>query len=187
LIVFITPCVLHAGILHIFTNLVSQTMIGYTCESTWGLWWTMFFYFGTTIGASLLSCVGSPCSVSVGASGALLGIIGAYMAWIILNWNNRELLPQPLPRMCTMIWWLIIIFIIGLSVTGIDNYAHLGGWLSGLLLGFSFCRSTDSVECLRGKINYCRITCICLTIAFMLSLLFSSFFAISTSMCAPCW
>eukprot|EP00483_Globobulimina_turgida_P003700 UN03706 len=100
---FFTPALLHAGILHIFTNLVSQTMIGYSCELHWGTYRMAMFYFGTAFGATLLSCVGSPGSVSVGASGALLGIIGAYMSWILLNWNNRDLLPQPCPRMCTMI------------------------------------------------------------------------------------
>jgi len=184
---FVSPALLHSGILHIFTNLVSQTMIGYTCEFTWGTWKTFGFYFGTAIGASLLSCVGSPCSVSVGASGALLGIIGAYMAWIILNWNNSVVLPQPGQRMCMMVWWLFIIFIIGLSVTGIDNWAHFGGWLSGLLLGFSFCQYSQSVECLQGRMNYCRIFCVVLTIIYMTSLLFSSFFGVSTALCAPCW
>ena len=43
---FFTPALLHAGILHIFTNLVSQTMIGYTCELHWGSWRMAFFYFG---------------------------------------------------------------------------------------------------------------------------------------------
>eukprot|EP00484_Ammonia_sp_Unknown_P001533 CAMPEP_0197021492 /NCGR_PEP_ID=MMETSP1384-20130603/2380_1 /TAXON_ID=29189 /ORGANISM="Ammonia sp." /LENGTH=263 /DNA_ID=CAMNT_0042449329 /DNA_START=29 /DNA_END=817 /DNA_ORIENTATION=+ len=135
---FFTPALLHAGILHIFTNLVSQTMIGYSCELHWGTKRMAMFYFVTAFGATLLSCVGSPTSVSVGASGALLGIIGAYMAWILLNWNNRDLLPQPCPRMCTMITWLFIIFMIGVSMTGIDNFAHFGGWLTGIIVGFAF-------------------------------------------------
>ena len=42
---FFTPALLHAGILHIFTNLVSQTMIGYTCELHWGMWRMFGFYF----------------------------------------------------------------------------------------------------------------------------------------------
>ena len=42
---FFTPALLHAGILHIFTNLVSQTMIGYTCELHWGFWRMFSFYF----------------------------------------------------------------------------------------------------------------------------------------------
>ena len=44
---FVTPALLHAGILHIFTNLVSQTMIGYTCEMHWGFWRMFIFYFAT--------------------------------------------------------------------------------------------------------------------------------------------
>ena len=87
-------------------------------------------------GATLLSCIGSPCTVSVGASGALLGIIGAHMSWLLCNWENRDKIRQPCQRMCTMIWWLFIIFMIGLGLTGegIDNWAHFGGWISGMLV-----------------------------------------------------
>ena len=46
---FITPAILHSGILHIFTNLVSQTMIGYTCELRWGTLRIAVFYFSTGI------------------------------------------------------------------------------------------------------------------------------------------
>ena len=46
---FISPAVLHAGILHIFTNMVSQTMIGYTCELHWGSIRMAAFYFATGI------------------------------------------------------------------------------------------------------------------------------------------
>lgn len=46
---FISPAFLHSGILHIFTNLVSQTMIGYTCELHWGFWRMFSFYFATGI------------------------------------------------------------------------------------------------------------------------------------------
>merc|ERR1711997_244531 len=103
------------------------------------------FYFATAFGATLLSSVASPASVSVGAS-------GAYMAWILLNWNNRDILPQPCPRMCTMITWLFIIFMIGISMSGIDNLAHLGGWISGVILGLAFNKSTLPLSCLEGKV-----------------------------------
>ena len=46
---FLTPAILHAGILHIFTNMVSQTMIGYTCEMHWGSVRMAIFYFATGI------------------------------------------------------------------------------------------------------------------------------------------
>eukprot|EP00484_Ammonia_sp_Unknown_P023013 CAMPEP_0197037014 /NCGR_PEP_ID=MMETSP1384-20130603/14333_1 /TAXON_ID=29189 /ORGANISM="Ammonia sp." /LENGTH=319 /DNA_ID=CAMNT_0042467261 /DNA_START=73 /DNA_END=1035 /DNA_ORIENTATION=+ len=182
---FFTPALLHAGILHIFTNLVSQTMIGYTCELHWGLWRMAGFYFATAFGATLLSCVGSPGSISVGASGALLGIIGAYMVWILLNWNNRDILPQPCPRMCTMITWLFIIFMIGISMTGIDNLAHLGGWLSGILLGFAFNTATMPISWLENRIKCIQITFAVLSIAYFIVLLAVTFFVVDSG--GECW
>jgi membrane associated rhomboid family serine protease len=184
---FITPAFLHAGILHIFTNLVSQTMIGYTCELHWGFWRMFSFYFATSFGATLLSCVGSPGSVSVGASGALLGVIGAYMAWILLNWNNRVLLPQPCQRMCTMIVWLFIIMMIGISMAGIDNWAHFGGWLSGMFIGFAFNTASQPISWLDGKVRPLKISFTVVTVAYFLSTLLSSFFAISTAGYGACW
>jgi len=172
---FVVPALLHAGVLHIFTNLVSQTFIGYTCEKQWGWKLIFFYYVMTAFGATLLSCVGSPCSVSVGASGALLGIIGVEMAWLLVNWNNADLIRSPCQRMCTMIWWLFIIFIIGLSTPGIDNFAHLGGWLSGMLLGFTVSEYTAVVgwmENIQKSWKYVSAFC-CLV--YFLSTLVSTF------------
>jgi len=183
---FIMPAFLHSGILHIFTNLVSQTMIGYTCEFHWGFWRMFGYYFGTTFGASLLSCVGSPCSVSVGASGALLGIIGAHMAWILLNWNNRAVLRNPSQRLCSMIWWLFIIFMIGISVTGIDNWAHFGGWLSGMMLGFAFTRAQDPISWIQGSEIIWKYVGIILSLVYFLTLLFVTFLSMSVKSCALC-
>jgi len=183
---FFTPALLHAGILHIFTNLVSQTMIGYTCELHWGTKRMALFYFGTAFGATLLSCVGSPGSVSVGASGALLGIIGAYMAWILLNWNNRDVLPQPCSRMCTMITWLFIIMMVGLSMTGIDNFAHLGGWLTGVLLGFAFNPSAMPISWIDKRFQCIKMSFTVLTFGFFATLLFSTFFVVDCGGCV-CW
>lgn len=179
---FITPAFLHSGVLHIFTNLVSQTMIGYTCEMSWGFWRTVGYYFSTTFGASLLSCVGTPCGVSVGASGALLGIIGAYMAWLLLNWSEQQ---QPLQRMCIMIMWLFVIFLIGISDTGIDSWAHFGGWLSGVFIGFTFNEATDPVTWIQA--NIWKIVNAILAMLYFCLMLFACFFWISTSSCSSCW
>merc|ERR1711879_733294 len=102
------------------TNMVSQTMLGYNCELWWGWKRMAFFYISTAFGATLLSSLCSPDSVSVGASGALLGIIGAYMIWILYNWRDRDRFDSPqvaCTRMCSTITWLIIIFMIGSSMS----------------------------------------------------------------------
>jgi membrane associated rhomboid family serine protease len=150
-------------------------MIGYNCEAHWGFWRMMWFYFSTAFGASLLSCVGSPCTVSVGASGALMGIIGAYMAWLLLNWNNTAVLQAPCQRMCNMIWWLFIIFMIGLSAKGIDNLAHVGGCISGLMIGFIFCTPQDPISWVEGKEKIYRYVATFLFTVYFVSTLVSTF------------
>ena len=45
---FITPCLLHGGILHIFFNMVFQTMFGYTLEKNWGTPRMIGIYFATS-------------------------------------------------------------------------------------------------------------------------------------------
>jgi len=184
---FFTPALLHAGILHIFTNMVSQTMVGYTCELWWGAARMAFFYIATAYGATLLSSLCSPDSVSVGASGALLGIIGAYMVWILYNWYDTARFPNPraaCARMCTMITWLFIIFMIGISMTGIDNYAHLGGWITGMLLGLTFNESTGPVRWM-GNIKVIRVLSGILSLAYFVACTVCVFLVVEAS--GTCW
>ena len=91
--------------------MVSHTMVGHTCEQRWGFKIMVAYYAGTAIGATLLSSVGDPSGVSVGASGALLGIIGANVAWLLVDWHNPD-------NMCHMLVWLFIIFLFGISSEG---------------------------------------------------------------------
>jgi len=184
---FLTPALLHSGILHLFTNMVSQTMIGYTCELHWGTTRMLMFYFGTAFGATLMSCVGAPGSVSVGASGALLGIIGAYMAWILLNWNNRDLLPQPCPRMCTMITWLFIILMVGMSMQGIDNFAHGGGWLTGIILGFAFNPATGPIGWIDKRYNTIKISFKMLSFIYFATMVGFTFLVSDCGPSCVCW
>jgi len=184
---FLTPALLHSGILHLFTNMVSQTMIGYTCELHWGTKRMLMFYFGTAFGATLMSCVGAPGSVSVGASGALLGIIGAYMAWILLNWNNRDLLPQPCPRMCTMITWLFIILMVGMSMQGIDNFAHGGGWLTGIILGFAFNPASAPIGWIDKRYNTVKISFKMLSFIYFAAMVGCTFLVVDCGPNCQCW
>jgi len=185
---FFTPALLHAGILHIFTNMVSQTMVGYTCELWWGAPRMAFFYIATAYGATLMSSVCSVDSISVGASGALLGIIGAYMIWILYNWHNRDRFDSSraaCARMCTMITWLFIIFMIGISMTGIDNYAHLGGWLTGMLLGLTFNEAREPVRWMGNHIKVIKVISGILSVAYYVAMTVCVFLVVDAS--GTCW
>eukprot|EP01083_Nonionella_stella_P083565 231110_1 len=173
---FFTSSLLHSGILHILTNLVPQTMIGYTCELHWNHARMAAFYFATAFGATLASCVGSPDSISVGASGALLGIIGAYMAWLLLNWNNRAILPYPCPAMCTTVTWSLILCQGAISMPGIDNLAHVGGWLSGVMLGLAFNTASMPVSWMASKVKCIQMAFAGLSVACFLTLFVYTFF-----------
>merc|ERR550534_2762601 len=92
----VLPAILHGGIMHIFMNLAFQTYLCYTYERLWGTGRIAYFYFLTAIGASIMSAVCSPDSVSVGASGSLFGMLGCQMSYLIMNWNDNPYanLPQ---------------------------------------------------------------------------------------------
>jgi len=156
----ITPIFLHGGILHIFSNLIFQTIRGYRYEDCWGSGHMAYIYFLTGIGASLLSGSVSPAAkVSIGASGALFGMLGAQIPYLLMNWNTYYVPVSqqgqesqgPTPACMEMCWVVMIIFFnftgsmasssmsqSGVAETPIDNWAHGGGLISGILVGFAF-------------------------------------------------
>jgi len=127
-----TAAMLHAGVIHIATNLFFQLRFGFTLEKRWG--WKLFavVYASTAIGASLFSCVMSPSSISVGASGALFGLLGADFAFLVVNWDE---VADSRSEACMIVLILVINVIIGFGGQDIDNWAHFGGLLTGLFLG----------------------------------------------------
>jgi len=126
-----TPALLHGGFIHLFSNLFFQFRFGFTLEKRWGVYRFIAVYFLTAMGASLFSCVMSPDTVSVGASGALFGLLGADVSFLVIN---REDIPDARSEACMLVFIIIINMIIGFNSPGIDNWAHFGGWLTGLFL-----------------------------------------------------
>jgi len=128
----LTPIFLHAGILHLATNMFMLLRFGYVLEDRWGTLKFGLVYLLTGINASLWSSVIGPRDVSVGASGALMGIMGADIAYLLYNYHE---IPDIKIEGIFLTILIIINFFIGLSGVGIDNAAHLGGLITGLPLG----------------------------------------------------
>lgn len=81
-----TAILLHAGVMHIASNAFFQLRFGYITEQRWGSGrWTAIYVLAGLM-SSLWSTVMGPTNVSVGASGALFGIVGADFAYLIYNW-----------------------------------------------------------------------------------------------------
>jgi len=127
----VTPIFLHAGILHLASNMFFQLRFGPTMEARWGIGRFLALYFITGIGASFWSAVLSPGSVSVGASGALFGVLGANIAYLAYNWAE---IPHRGMEAFMMVFVVVINMLLGMS-GNVDNSAHGGGLLTGLVAG----------------------------------------------------
>lgn len=133
---FITPIFLHANLLHVGLNMLNFAVLGVFLERLLGHWRFLFVYIVTGVISIIASFTFMPQEVSVGASGAIFGLVGAYSIFVLTH--RRAFRNGGIP---TLLWLVIVIganLSIGLFISNIDNYAHLGGLLSGCLLGWWF-------------------------------------------------
>ncbi|MHB8998761.1 MAG: rhomboid family intramembrane serine protease [Thermoanaerobaculia bacterium] len=125
---------IHIGILHLFLNVWALYQLGGVFEMMFGSGRFLLTYFVSGLVASLASAILHPAAVSAGASGAIFGILGALIFSIRRSpvWRH-----QPWTKGFTqqLIGWAAINVIIGFTFPGIDNAAHIGGFIAGLLLG----------------------------------------------------
>jgi membrane associated rhomboid family serine protease len=133
---FITPIFLHVNVLHIGLNMLNLVVLGVFLERLFGHLRFLLIYLITGIIAVVASFYFAPQEISVGASGAIFGLVGAYSVFVLVH---RQAFPRG--GIPALFWLLVIIALnlsIGFFVSNVDNYAHLGGLLSGCLLGWIF-------------------------------------------------
>lgn len=130
----LTYMFLHGGLMHIGFNMWCLWDLGALCESLYGRWTFAAIYFITGIAAGLASVAWNPGVPSVGASGAIFGLAGALIASFYLGEFS-------LPRVAISGTLRSLLFFVGFNVVfgtlvpGIDNGAHGGGLVSGLIVG----------------------------------------------------
>jgi rhomboid protease GluP len=128
----LSPVLVHQNWIHLAFNMYALYLLGPLVESIWGTRWFAAFYVLTAAAASTASFVFSPID-SLGASGAIFGLVGVALAGTrihnpVLDRRARAIVPQ--------LGSIVVINVIfGFAVTGIDNAAHLGGLAAGLWLG----------------------------------------------------
>lgn len=79
----ITPIFLHAGVVHLFCNIAVQLDIGAFFEREWGSHTWLAIYLSSAVGSSILSVIAMPDTISVGSSGAVMGIFGGKLAEVL--------------------------------------------------------------------------------------------------------
>ena len=127
-----TATLLHDGILHLMFNLYALFALGPMLEAYVGPRRFLIIYLLGGLFGSLLSYAFSQ-SVSVGASGAIFGIIGATTVYFFRYRKNFG--SQGRAILQNMIFVIVINLLFGLSAGYIDNWGHIGGLLGGALVG----------------------------------------------------
>ncbi len=131
---FFTSMFIHFGFSHLFSNMVILFCLGDNLERAVGKLKYIVVYIISGLGASVVSCVFYVITneniVAGGASGAIFGVVGALIYIVTVNHGKLEDLDS----------YRLIIFAAfslysGFTSTGVDNAAHVGGFLVGLLMG----------------------------------------------------
>ncbi|KAK8584278.1 hypothetical protein V6N13_109668 [Hibiscus sabdariffa] len=128
----ITCIWLHAGVIHLVANMLSLLLIGIRLEEQFGFVRIGLIYLLSGLGGSILSSLFIQRSISVGASGAVFGLLGAMLSELLTNWTIYT-------NKAAALITLVVIIAVNLAVgilPHVDNFAHIGGFLTGFLLGF---------------------------------------------------
>ena len=125
---------LHGGIFHIAMNMWCLWNLGMLCESLYGRWTYAAIYLITGIAAGLASVAWNPGVLSVGASGAIFGLAGALIASFSLGEFSLSGISVKSTLSSLLFFAAFSLFFGGVS-SQIDNACHVGGLISGLILG----------------------------------------------------
>ncbi len=133
---------LHIGIFHLLMNMYALVYIGLLLEPILGKTRFLSAYLMTGLLASLNSLWWHPMTISAGASGAIFGMYGVFLAMLttrLIESSTRKALLTS-----------IVVFVVYNLISGlqgdIDNAAHLGGLISGILMGYAFYPSLKNPE-----------------------------------------
>jgi membrane associated rhomboid family serine protease/Tfp pilus assembly protein PilF len=128
----LTYMFMHGGILHIAINMWCLWDLGALCESLYGRWTYGAIYLITGVAAGLSSVAWNPGVLSVGASGAIFGLAGALIASFYLGEFSLPGIAIRGTSRSLLVFVVISLFFGGARV---DNAAHVGGLVTGLILG----------------------------------------------------
>ena len=122
-----TALFIHANIIHVLGNSFFLLIFGLRAENLFSMREYLFTYFFCGVIGGSLSLLLGPNVVSVGASGAIFGLLGATMIYI------RRIIGQ---SMLSALAYAFFFFVITSFGPGVNYYAHLGGLVAGLLIGY---------------------------------------------------
>ncbi|OOM79356.1 rhomboid family intramembrane serine protease [Clostridium sp. BL-8] len=127
----LTCAFLHSGLIHIVCNMYSLYIIGPQIEQIYGIRKYLSIYLISCITASISSYFLNPNGIAVGASGGIFGLMGALLAFALIERNRIQK-----KFLSSLLQIIAINLFIGLSIKNIDNFAHIGGLVGGIVSGY---------------------------------------------------
>ena len=150
----VTCAFFHVDIIHILFNVYALYIIGSQMESFIGKTKFIIVYFASILTASLMSITLNN-APSIGASGAIFGLMGSML---VFGYHYRVYLGTVLRSQIVPL--IVFNLMLGFMVSGIDNFAHIGGLLGGILvtyaLGIKY--KSSKVERINGTIIFILFT-----------------------------
>lgn len=125
----------HIGIIHIFFNMWCLWSLGQLAEPLFGRTAYLALYLLTGIAGNILSVAWNPEVLGAGASGAIFGVAGALIGLLKFA-RFRVPKEQIKPILSSVLSFAGYNLLFGFIVPGIDKMAHIGGFISGLAIGF---------------------------------------------------
>jgi rhomboid protease GluP len=149
----ITCVFLHINVVHLGFNMLALAYVGVYLEPILGRVRFAVAYLLTGFSASILSFWWNDFTVSIGASGAVFGMFGVFLALLFTDLIEPKTRKQLLISIAVFV---SVNVLTGFAKVGVDNAAHVGGLLGGAILGFSFFPSLQDRE--NRTIKYLTIT-----------------------------
>ena len=140
---------LHSGIVHVAMNMLGLYYVGQPVERIYGTRQYLLIYLGAgLLGSAMSLYFSAQIGVSVGASGAVFGVVGAL--WVAV-FQHKDKLPKVFTSRTVKGLGLFVVYslIQGFGTKGIDNAAHIGGLLGGALIAFILPEKFDMASYLR--------------------------------------
>ena len=155
----VTSMFVHFGIIHIGLNMWCLWNLGRGAEILMGRFSYLLAYFASGIFGSIASVYWQPLAAGAGASGAIFGMAGVLFTFVYLKKtpSNLQINKKMLSSLGTFIFYNLVI---GASIPGISNAAHVGGLVMGALIGLLLPAASASESSRRTRLSLVVVFCV---------------------------
>lgn len=161
----VTSVFVHFGLVHLMLNMFTLYQIGRLAERLYGSGRFLVLYLFAGVTGSIVSVLWHPTVNSAGASGAIFGVFGGLLVFVL---KFRHELPASIALQQRISILVLIAYNLfyGFTHQGIDNGAHLGGLIGGVLLGLTLARPLNEAAranvALKSALRSCALALVAL-------------------------